>query len=253
VWAASDTFAFGDLAVGIRSDPAALASRVRAILSGHAVEGLSAPSNYSIRLETPSERTKGPPRGYALYRGRCLLLRTRKRTRALRALVRCLSAHTDVRTGIVRVRHAAVVGRSRAVLLPPELSWRLEALEPRMRGEGLWLADPPLVEIDTESGEVVLAQPELLGSPVAFGGGDEMSAPAGRYPIGEWAILGPEDEPVPLEVALAAVMPLVQADMSDPAAFDGMLRTLRTTTLSGIRQTAGAARLLDRIVGASAD
>lgn len=252
MWAASDTFTFGDLAVGIRSDPAALASRVRAILSGHALEGLSAPSNYSIRLESPAARTEGPPRAYALYRGQCLLLRTRKRTRALRALVRCLSAHTDVRTGIVRVRHAAVVGRSRAMLLPPELSWRLEALEPRMREEGLWLVDPPLVEIDTGSGEVVLDPPELLGSPIAFGEGDETSA-AGRYPIGEWAILAAEDEPIPLEIALAAVMPSVQADMSDPAPFDGMLRTLRTTTLSGIRQTAGAAGLLDRIVGASAD
>ena len=249
MWAASDTFRFGELAVGIRSDPVELANGVRALLSGHAVGDLSAPANYSIRLEAPGSGTKRSPRAYALYRGQCSYLRTRTRTRALRALVRCVSAHTDVRPGMVRVRQAAVVGRSGAVLLPRELLWRLEALESRMHEMGLRLVDPPLVEIDTRSREVVVAPPRLAGE-ASFHAAD---TPAGRYPIRAWALLGSEEnEAVSLEVALAAVMPLVEADMSDPAAFDGILRTLATATLTWIRH-APAARLLDRIVGASAD
>jgi hypothetical protein len=235
--------------VGVRSDPAALTDRVRAALSGFLVEDVLAPPNYSIRLESPGSVVEGSPGAYTLYRGRCSFLRTRTQTRVLRALVRCVSAHTDVHRDIVRVRQAAVVGRTGAVLLPSELLWRLEALEPRMHEVGLWLVDPPIVEIDTESREVVVAPPRLAGEVVSFDAG---GAPAGRYPIREWAILGLDDEPVSLEVALAAVMPLVEADMSDGVAFDGILRTLRTAELRWVRRAPGA-RLLDRIVEASPD
>jgi len=118
-----------------------------------------------------------------------------------------------------------------------------------MHEEGLWLVDPPIVEIDTGSREVVVAPPRLAGEEVSFDAG---AAPAGRYPIREWAILGLDDQPVSLEVALAAVMPLVEADMSEGVAFDGILRTLTAAELTWVRH-APAARLLDRIVEASSD
>jgi hypothetical protein len=251
VWAATDTFGFGNLLVGIRSDPAGVTDRVRAIFAEHAVEEVSALPNYSIRLEMPVSGRKGPPRAYALYRSQCLFLRTRTQKRALRALVRCVSAHTDARSGHVRVRQAAVVGRSGAVILPAELAWRLESIEPSLQGDGIWLVDPPLVEIDTGTRELIVAPPAVGAASALFGAGSDGSAPLGRYPIEEWALLSRgNDEEVSVQAALAAVMPMVDADMSDPAAFKWMLRTLSTARLTQIRH-APAARLLERLVGMS--
>jgi hypothetical protein len=248
VWAASDAFRVGDHLVGVRSDPASLSVRIRAGLAEHAVQGAATPPNYSLRFEERQPGRKGPARAYALYRARCLFLRTRTRVRALRALSRCLSAHADTDDVVLRARQLAVVGPSGAVILPPDLHWRIEALEPRLAENGLWLADPPLVEIDPETGELVVAPPAIGGDAAWFDGRSRRRARDGRYPIREWAILGGEDgEMVSPTIALAAVMPMAERELNGPGVLDGMLRTLSGTKLTRIRQLPPA-RLIERLV-----
>ena len=248
MWTASDTFRIGDLYLGVRSHPAALSDRVRSTLVDHVVEGVDAPPNYSLRLETREPGRKGPARAYALYRSQCLLLRTRKRERLLRALVRCLSGLVDPRDGLVRVRQLAVVGGSGAVILPHELHWRLEALEPRMGAHGMWLADPPFIDIDAATGELIFAPPMIDVDAAALGAGSDMPGPYGRYPIREWAILGrDEDETVTAHAALAAVMPMVDGEVNHSAAMGAILHTLSRTRVTRIRHDSGA-RLFDRLV-----
>ena len=115
--------------------------------------------------------------------------------------------------------------------------------------EFMWLVDPPLAEIDTRSGDVVVAPPSsalAAGMPGSVRGN---GTPAGRYPIKELAVLGrSEDEPVPVHTALAAIMPLVQEDMSSGATLDGVLRTLSRISLTRIRRASSAA-LEERISG----
>jgi hypothetical protein len=247
VWAASDAFRTGDRAVGVRSHPAELFARIRAGLAAWSIDGVAAPANYSLRFEPREPGRKGPAQAYELYRAQCLFLRTRTQTRALRALSRCLSAHAGADDLVLRTRQLAVVGPSGAVILPPDLHWRLEALEPRLAANGLWLADPPLVEIDRETGELVVA-PTVIGADAAwFDDRSPKRAHEGRFPIREWAILGgDDDEVVTPTVALAAVMPMVERDMNGPAVLDGMLRTLSSTRLTRIRQLPPA-RLMERL------
>ena len=248
MWTASDTFRIGDLYLGVRSHPAALSNRVRSTLVDHVVEGVDAPPNYSLRLETREPGRKGPARAYALYRSQCLLLRTRKRERVLRALVRCLSGLVDPRDGLVRVRQGAVVGRSGAIILPHELHWRLEALEPRLGTDAMWLSDPPFIDIDAATGELVLAPPMIDVDAAALGAGSDRPVPYGRYPIREWAILGrDEDETVTAHAALAAVMPMVDGDVNRSAAMGAILHTLSRTRVTRIRHDSGA-RLFERLV-----
>jgi hypothetical protein len=248
VWAASDAFRTGDRAVGVRSHPDALSVRIRAGLAADSIEGVEAPANYSLRFQDREPGRNGPARAYELYRARCLFLRTRTRTRALRALSRCLSAHADGDAGLLRARQLAVVGPSGAVILPPELHWRLEALEPRLAANGMWLADPPLVEIDRETGELVVAPPVIGAQAEWFRARSNRDPRDGRYPIREWAVLGGEEgEAVSPQVALAAVMPLVERDMNAPAVLSAMLRTLSGIRLTRIRQLPPA-RLMERLL-----
>ena len=248
MWAASDALRVGDHLVGVRSDPASLSVRIRAGLAEHAVEDVPAPPNYSLRFEKRQPGRKGPAQAYVLYRAQCVFLRTRTRVRALRALSRCLSAHALADDVLLRARQLAVVGPSGAVILPPELHWRLEALEPRLAGNGLWLADPPLVEIDRETGELVVAPPAIGRDAAWFDGRSSSRLRDGRYPIREWAILGGEDgEVVSPTIALAAVMPMVERDMNGRAVLDGMLRMLSGTRLTRIRQLPPA-RLMERLI-----
>jgi hypothetical protein len=216
----------------------------------HVVEGVDAPPNYSLRLETREPGRKGPARAYALYRSQCLLLRTRKRERVLRALARCLSGLVDPRDGLVRVRQLAVVGGSGAVILPHELHWRLEALEPRMGAHGMWLADPPFIDIDAATGELIFAPPMIDVDAAALGAGSDRPGPYGRYPIREWAILGrDEDETVTAHAALAAVMPMVDGEVNHSAAMEAILHTLSRTRVTRVRHDPPA-RLFERLVAA---
>ena len=248
MWTASGTFKIGDLFVGVRSYPAALSNRVRSTLADHVVEDVDAPPNYSLRLETREPGRKGPSRTYALYRSQCLLLRTRKRERVLRALAHCLSGHVDPRVGLVRVRQQAVVGISGAVLLPHELHWRLEALEPRLGANGMWLADPPFIDIDAGTGELILAPPMIGVDVAALGARRDRPGPYGRYPIREWAILGrDDDETLTTHAALAAVMPMVDGDVDHPAPMKAILHTMSRTSVTRIQHESGA-RLFDRLV-----
>ena len=250
MWAASDAFRTGDRAVGVRSHPDALSVRIREGLAAHSIDGVGAPANYSLRFQDREPGQKGPAQAYELHRAQCLFLRTRTRRRALRALSRCLSAHADWDAGLLRARQLAVVGPSGAVILPPELHWRLEALEPRLAASGMWLADPPLVEIDRETGELVVAPPVIGAEAEWFRARSRRDQRAGRYPIREWAVLGGEEgEAVSPQVALAAVMPLVERDMNAPAVFGGMLRALSGIRLTRIRQLAPA-RLMERLLAA---
>lgn len=238
----------GDLVVGVRSHPASLSARIRSILGERAVEDVAAPPNYSLRFERREPGRKGPAHAYVLYRAQCLFLRTRTRTRALRALARCLSAHADPANGPLRARQLAVVGPSGAVILPPELHWRLEALEPRLAANGMWLADPPLVEIDRGTGELIVAPPGIGADAASFDARSPGLARDGRYPIREWAILGrDDDEAVSPQVALAAVMPMVDRDMNGPDVLAGMLRTLSGTRRTRIEHVPPA-RLMERLV-----
>ena len=168
--------------------------------------------------------------------------------RALRGLSRCLSAHAHADDVVLHARQLAVVGPSGAVILPRELHWRLEALEPSLAENGLWLADPPLVEIDRQTGELLVAPPVIGADAAWFEASSPGHARDGRYPIREWAILGgDDDEKVSPAVALATVMPMVERNMNGPLVLDGMLRMLSETRLTRIHRVPPA-RLLERLL-----
>lgn len=236
MWAASDTFEIGDLYVGVRSHPAELSSWIRMILADHLAEHVDAPPNYSVRLEERGPGREGT-RAYTLYRGRCLLLRTRMQQLLLRALARSLSAHAGTLDGLLRIRQLAVVGEFGALILPHELYRQLEGLEQRLAANAMWLADPPLIEIDTERGELIVAPPALeLGSSEP-GSEPHRAAPNGNYRIREWAILGRDDEEPPTtEEALASVMSLVEEDGNPSSALGAILGVLSDTRVTRIRR-----------------
>jgi hypothetical protein len=253
VWAASDTLRIGDLLVGVRSDPAPFSKRIRTMLAAHLVEGLDAPPNYSIRLETREPGRKAPAHGYVLYRSQCLLLRTRRRERVLRALMTSLSGHVEPLDGLLRVRQLAVIGRSGAVILPNELFWRLEALEPRLGEHGVRLVEPPFVDIDAGTGDLILAPPTMDVDPAKTGRGWPGFASAdgharSRHPIVEWTFLGPDDGPLTPHAALGVVMPLLhEGSQSSSVALEVVLRTLARAKLQHIGRERSS-RLLERIV-----
>lgn len=250
MWTASDTFKIGELHVGVRSYPAALSDRVRAILAPHAVKGINAPANYSIRLEGPDPRHKWSIPVYQLYRSQCLLLRTRKPDRALRALVGCLSGHSDPRKGLVRVRQQAVVGSSAAMIMPHELHWRLEGLESGLRASGMWIADGPFIEIDPVRAELVLAPPTIDVDTSALSAGSDRPRRYGRYPIKEWAIPRRDEDAVVTSLqALAAIMPMVDRDSHGSGTMGAIVRTLSRTKLTQVRNEPRT-RLFERLAGA---
>ncbi len=222
------------------------------MLAAHLVEGLDAPPNYSIRLETRETGRKAPAHGYVLYRSQCLLLRTRRRERVLRALMTSLSGHVEPLDGLLRVRQLAVIGRSGAVILPNELFWRLEALEPRLGEHGVRLVEPPFVDIDAGTGDLILAPPTMDVDSAKTGRGwpgfaSDLQAGT-RHPILEWTFLGRDDGPLTPHAALGIVMPLLQEGaQSSTVALEVMLRILARPKLQHIGRER-ASRLLERIV-----
>jgi hypothetical protein len=209
------------------------------MLASHLVEDVEAPPNYSVRL---LEREPGgieAPRAFVLYRGQCLLMRTRRPDRVLRSLGDCLSSQVDAGGPRVRVRQAAVVGRSGAVILPHDLFWRLEAIESELLQRGVWLVDPPFVDIDTGTGELVLSRP-----PFGPDGGDGRSddpargpVPVGRHAIREWAMLSSERREAPgLREALATVLSLLDPDGVPPSPIGTIVGVLKTSKLSWIQR-----------------
>ena len=104
------------------------------------------------------------------------------------------------------------------------------------------------MEIDRETGELVVAPPGIGAEADWFRARSSRNPKDGRYPIREWAVLGGEEaEAVSPQVALAAVMPLVERDMNAPAALGAMLRTLSGIRLTRIRQLPPA-RLMERLL-----
>jgi hypothetical protein len=256
VWAASTTLRIGDVYVGVRSDPAELSNHLRRALARHVVEGVHAPPNYSVRLENRDAGHPGPVRAYVLYRSQCLLLRTRTRNRLMRALVRSLESHLGVRHELVRLRQLAVVGPTEALILPHELFWRLEAMEPRLHAHGMWLVDPPFVDIDVSSRTLVLAQPTVDEDDRAIAAGPDphpsrgrVGPVPGRYPIREWAILRSDEGGTPTaREALGTLLPLLDPEIHPSDAIEAMAHVLSATRLSSIGHEP-TAQMFEWIVG----
>lgn len=233
----------------MRSHPAGLASHVRRALAEYAVDEVDAPPNYSLRLETSEPGRPGPARAYALYRSRCLLLRTRKRERVVRALVAALAGHAKPRTGLVRMRQLGVIGPSGAVLVPHELHWQVEGVERRLADHGLSFVDPPFVELDPETFEVVLSSnhSHVHGSVRGF----PLASTYGRYPIVEWTILRRDlSARLGTHDALAALVPVVEAPTSTRMAVEALSRGLAATRVEPIWYERPAG-LLARLLAAS--
>jgi hypothetical protein len=96
-----------------------------------------------------------------VYFGHHLVVRTRSRVRALRALVARLDGHLDsTRTGRLLVGGRALVRDDAVVLVAEDFATDLDALEPRFRRLGIAICDAPSVELPG-SGKVVLTAPTL--------------------------------------------------------------------------------------------
>lgn len=179
----------------MRTQSASLASELRAALGRSVVEGVQAPPNYSVLVEG-----KGRAARYVLYRATCLVLRTRSRARVVRALEACLQAHRGSPRRL-RLRQTVVLSEAGALLLPPELFHRVEAVEGPLRGAGLWLADPPFAVLDPGSGALVVEGDGARPAPVRF-----------------WSLLRRDrDRPVARSEVLAAALRQLVRDSGVPA------------------------------------
>lgn len=219
----------GPLLVGVRTESAPLAADLRAALGGSVVEGVQAPANYSVRVEG-----RGRGARYLLYRATCLVLRTRSRERLVLALRACLRAHRGSSRRL-RLRQTVLVSQAGALLLPPELFHRVEAVEGALLEAGLRLAQPPFALLDEASGALVVEGDGAMQAPVRF-----------------WGVLGRDRQPVARSEVLAAALRQAVRDFGvpGPRAFLTLARVLSGARVGPVWYGGGRA-LVDQLVGAA--
>ena len=235
MWAASSTFAIGDVWLGIRSSTDEFDTRLRRVLAAHVAPEVDAPANYSCKLAN-GERTRGKRNLQFLYRGNSAIVRTRSERRVMHALLAELSWYAGPHEpSLLSVHGIALVGPTGALIAPPTLRPWLSTIERRLQAKGLRIVDTPTVLVDPARSEVVVPEPALTLDRDALAelrgtGDDEVVAP-GRHPIRGWAFFTEptEDGTVPRARAVAMVAQL--ADNVDAfglqESLDGIAHVIR--------------------------
>jgi hypothetical protein len=143
--------------VGIRASHTALASALRSALAPHVVYDPDTPASFAIQRTQPA-LAKGRPT-YRVFRN-CDNVRTSPSlARALASLAGLVADEVSsprVADGLLRIEAVALVGRSRAVVGPWSLPYRLPSAESSVRASGIRLLERGSIVIDPSRCELVV-------------------------------------------------------------------------------------------------
>jgi hypothetical protein len=178
------------------------------------------PPNYSIRLEDGSATGRARKLNL-LYQSSQLVARSRTPARVLDALFRYLASHDWAPApGLLHTTAIAAVRDGQAVLLPRQVLYALETLQPRLDRAGLQLVHGRFSSLDASRGELVVPAAGLqvdlsaLEELDGHAAGSPGPVPPGRYPVRAWAFLADAEE-VPggsRATALAAALPTLDLE-----------------------------------------
>lgn len=234
VWSGTRAYRINEFHVGIGHDSDATAQTLDALFLGHTVDDRRAGHSFSVALPMTAANTHsttGVRDLNLLVRWGRVMVRSRSAERVLRALLWHLSSEMgaiDVTSGRLRVSATAATVGGQAVLLQPGLHAMAERLQPLLAFEGITLADIPFPEIDLETTELVIPEPEIPHSAEVLAA---VNAPItsrselppvrpGRYPLAAWGVMHQADQPVTglsRAQAAAATLSFVQSTDDPPA------------------------------------
>jgi hypothetical protein len=215
-WVASSTFVIGGVHLGIRTNVPAVDAVLRRALAGHLVDGVVAPPNYSLLIDTEG-------RGYDfVYRSTAPVVRTRDPRRLAEGLVRHLSTHVQTPpSDLLHLKSTAFVSDGIAILAPAQARGWIEATGRRFAEAGLVPVDMPSAWVNDSIAELVVPEPAvevdweaLAEFSAAFPHGrlrhpDPGVAP-GRYPLVGWAFYAALEHVGTLDAATAALFGVPQ-------------------------------------------
>ncbi len=206
-WSQTCVYRIGDHHVGIRVDADTTAATLDRLFPGARVTDPRAGHSFSVALSTP-----GGPNHERVGRGLNLLIqpgrtptRSRDPARILRALLFELHDQLngcDPHDGCIRVNAIAVRTEHGGVgLLPPNFYAFAPRLQALLAQHGMALADNRWPEIDLNTNEVLVPEPQIPHDPKVLGdlnagglGFSELPAVLpGRYPLIGWCSIHPGD------------------------------------------------------------
>jgi len=200
----------GEHRVGVRVDDAGVLAALRDALGAWLVPA-DPSTTYSIHL---GDDARAASHALAVvYRDGDLLVRTRSRERALRALGAHLASHLAAPDGAVRLRAIAAVSENGRAIVAPFPRHGASTFDRYLAARGLHVVDGPVAHIDVADASVVAAEPIFpIGAALAAvttniaEQPDEAPAAPGRYPIR--AVVTPPLPSIAARVAfLASLVP----------------------------------------------
>jgi hypothetical protein len=206
-WTHTCVYRISDHHVGVRVDAETTAATLDRLFPGARVTDPRAGHSFSVALYTPEVPSHG-----RVGRGLNLLIqpgrtptRSRDPARILRALLFELHDQLngcDPHEGCIRVNAIAVRNQHGGIgLLPPNLYAFAPRLQALLAQHGMALADNRWPEIDLNTNEVVVPEPQIPHDPKVLGdlyagglGFSELPAVLpGRYPLIGWCSIHPGD------------------------------------------------------------
>jgi hypothetical protein len=241
-WVASSTVQVGEWALGVRSSDAETDAALRRVLAAHVVD-IEAPANFSALMADEQARNF-----HFLYRASDALVRTRAAGRVLRTLIAHLSVFVEPAATTMRLDAAAVIVDGRAIVVPASMRAELGSIESRLNVAGMTVSDSPILYLDPDTASVVVPEPALTIDTEALADFERAQrpppsreldpVPAGRYPIGAWAVVsGPElIGPIGRAQAVAAVTQLVAnaGEIGAQQTLDAVAEALTSVPVSGL-------------------
>ncbi len=193
----------GDRLIGLRTNDAALAARLRAALGAHVEPDCEAPPNLSLKLGT----SRGTVQDFhLLYRGGRQVLRTRSVRRLIQVALMYVDSLAEAPTPRLNARLLEIGGI--AVLVDDWLTPAFDSVERRVERLGYRVVDTAGVPIDPERGCVISTPPTLAIDGPAWAEIEEAYPPDGHDASG----------PVSASLADIVVLDRQLEDAASPAA-----------------------------------
>lgn len=193
----------GDRLIGLRSNDAVLAARLRAALAAHVEPDYEAPPNLSLKLGALRGRAQD---FHLLYCGGRQVLRTRSVWRLLQVALLYVDALGHGAPARLNARLLEIGGI--AVLVDDWLTQALDSVERRAERLGYRVIDTAGVPVDPERGCVIVTAPTMAIDRAAWADLDEAYPPDGRDVVG----------PASLPLGSIVVLDRQLEDAASPAA-----------------------------------